>query len=121
MLARTLEAAGLATILVTNMPFWAERVGVPRALAVEFPFGHTLGQPHNQAQQMRVIGQALEVLESAQVAGTILHSPESWPVPPREATKAWQPEEPSPIVQAMAPQIRQLMRVRRGRNLPEDG
>ena len=56
MLARTLETAGLATIMVTNMPFWAEKVGVPRTLAVEFPFGHTLGQPHNVAQQMRVRG-----------------------------------------------------------------
>ena len=34
-LARTLETLGLSTILVTNKPFWAERVGVPRTLAVE--------------------------------------------------------------------------------------
>jgi hypothetical protein len=120
-LARTLEARGLATILVTNMPFWAERVGTPRTLAVEFSFGHILGQPHNQAQQMRVIQQALSVLESAKDAGTIVHSPEKWPVPAREAMKAWQPQEPSPVVQAMAPQIRELMRVRRGGDPPEPG
>ena len=40
--------------MVTNMPFWAEKVGVPRTLAVEFPFGHTLGQPHDTAQHMRL-------------------------------------------------------------------
>jgi hypothetical protein len=112
-LARTLEAAGLATILVTNMPFWAERVGTPRALAVEFPFGHILGQPHNRAQQMRVIRQALDVLENAVDPGTVIYSPEKWPVPTREATEAWQPQEPSPVVQAMAPQIREMMRARR--------
>jgi hypothetical protein len=112
-LARTLEAAGLATILVTNMPFWAEKVGVPRTLAVEFPFGHTLGQAHDTAQQMRVIRQALHVLETATVPGEIVHSPETWPVPQKEATKDWQPEIPSPVVEIMAPKIRELLRKRR--------
>ena len=54
-LARTLEAAGLATVLVTMMPYWAEKVGAPRTLAVEYPFGQTLGQPRDTAGQMRVI------------------------------------------------------------------
>ena len=43
-LACTLEAAGLSTILVTMMPSWAELVGAPRTLAVEFPFGYS-GHP----------------------------------------------------------------------------
>lgn len=114
-LARTLEAAGLSTILVTMMPFWAEKIGVPRTLAVEFPFGHTLGQPHDAAQQTRVIRQALAVLETAEAPGTIVHSPETWPVPRREASKDWQPEEPSPIIQMMAPRFRELVRQRRQR------
>lgn len=114
-LARTLEAAGLSTILVTMMPFWAEKIGVPRTLAVEFPFGHTLGQPHDAAQQMRVIRQALAVLETAEAPGTIVHSPETWPVPQREASKDWQPEEPSPVIQVMAPRFREIMRQRRQR------
>ncbi len=102
-LARTLEAAGFSTVLVTNMPFWAEKVGVPRTLAVEFPFGHTLGQPHDTDQQARVVRQALEVLETAEGPGAIVDSTEEWPVPRKEALKDWQPEEPSPIIQAMAP------------------
>ena len=114
-LARTLEAAGLSTILVTNMPFWAEKVGVPRTLAVEFPFGHTLGQPYDVAQHKRVIRQALEVLETAAAPGTIVHSTEAWPVPQKEATKDWQPEEPSPVIQVMAPRFREMMRQRRQR------
>jgi D-proline reductase (dithiol) PrdB len=112
-LARTLEAAGLATILVTNMPFWAEKTGVPRTLAVEFPFAHTLGQPHDTAQQMRVIIQALDVLETAQAPGTIVHSPETWPAPQPEALQDWQPAEPSPVVQVMAPRVREILRQRR--------
>ena len=112
-LARTLEAAGLSTILVTTMPFWAERIGVPRTLAVEFPFGHVLGQPHDAAQQMRVILHALEVLETCGAPGTIVDSPETWPVPQKEALRGWQPEEPSPLMTVMAPQFLKMMRRRR--------
>ena len=115
MLARTLEAAGLATILVTNMPFWAEKVGVPRTLAVEFPFGHTLGRPHDAVQQTRVIRQALGVLETAEAPGVIVHSPETWPVSQPEALQDWQPEEPSPVIRAMTPHIREMVRRRRRR------
>jgi len=114
-LARTLEAAGLSTIMVTMMPFWAEKIGVPRTLAIEFPFGHTLGQPHDVAQQMRVIRQALTVLETAEAPGTIVYSPETRPVPQKEATKDWQPEEPSPLIQIMAPRFREMLRQRRQR------
>jgi D-proline reductase (dithiol) PrdB len=115
-LARTLEAAGLSTILVTNMPFWAERAGVPRTLAVEFPFGHTLGQPHNAAQQMRVIRQALKVLETAETPGTIVHSAEAWPVPQEKALEDWQPGVPSPLMKVMAPRFMQMMREQRRRS-----
>lgn len=111
-LARTFEVAGLSTILVTQMPFWAEKMGVPRTLAVEFPFGHVLGQPKNREMQIRVIRQALEVLESADEPGTIVHSQETWPVPQKEAYKAWQPEERAPIVQILAPRYREILRGR---------
>ena len=97
------------------MPFWAEKVGVPRTLAIEFPFGHTLGQPCDVAQQMRVIRQALDLLETSQAPGEIVHSPETWPVPQKEAIQAWQPEDPSPVIQMMAPHIREMLRQRRRR------
>ncbi len=104
-LARIFEEAGFSTILVTMMPFWAEKIGVPRALAVEFPFAHTLGMPGHIDQQMRVIYQALQVLETAHLPGTIIHSPEQWPEPTGAAIKEWQPPEPSPIIREMAPKI----------------
>jgi hypothetical protein len=112
-LARTLESAGFSTILVTMMPFWAERIGVPRTLAVEFPFAQTLGQPHDTAQQRRVLLQALDVLESVDQPGTIVDSPETWPQPTVTAIKEWQPPEPSPVIKALAPRIRSLLRERR--------
>ena len=100
------------------MPFWAEKSGVPRTLAVEFPFGHTLGQPHDPTQQMRVIRQALNVLATATTPGEIVHSPETWPVPAKEALEAWQPQTPSPVIQIMAPKIRELLRKRRQKLKP---
>lgn len=112
-LAQILEDAGLSTILITNMPYWAEKVGAPRTLAVEFPFGHTLGQPGNKKQQAAVIDEALTLLKTAEVPGTISHSTETWPLPQAEAIKRWQPSEPSPIISELAPKIRQILRKRR--------
>lgn len=112
-LARTFEEAGFATILVTPMPYWAEKIGTPRTLAVGFPFGHTLGQPGDQEQQRRVILEALGVLATAQTPGEIIHSEEHWPQTTQEAIKSWQPDEPSPIIAELAPRFREMLRQRK--------
>jgi len=114
-LARVLEDSGLVTILVTNMPFWSERIGVPRTLAVEYPYGHVLGQPNNSQQQMRVIQQALYTLETVEMPGQIIHSSEIWPVPTNEAIYDWQPEEPSPVIGEISKKFREMMRKSRKR------
>ena len=108
MLARLLESAGIATILVTMMPFYAERGGVPRTLAVEFPFAQTMG--HTAEQQRRVLQQALDVLATAEAPGTIIHSDETWHADTKEAYKTWQPSEPSPIIAVIAPKLREMLR-----------
>ena len=95
------------------MPFWAEKVGVPRTLAIEHPFGHILGQPHQIEQQTRVIHQALDVLQSAEAPGNIAHSPKVWPVPQDEAMKNWQPAEPSPVISHMSKHFRAMLRKNR--------
>lgn len=118
MLARTLEAANLSTVLVTMMPYWSEKVGVPRTLAVEFPFGHTLGAPHNAPQQKRVILQALNVLAEASEPGRTVHSGESWDEPIEDAIRSWQPKEPSPIISELSPKFRDMLRKHRIDNSP---
>jgi hypothetical protein len=106
----------MSTVMVTNMPFWAEKVGVSRALAIEFPFGHILGQPHNREQQMRVIRQALEVLERAEAPGTIVHSSEKWPTSLEEALHVSHPAAPPPIAADMGRYIGKFLRGLRRRS-----
>lgn len=113
MLARTFEAAGLSTIFVTMMPYFAERMGVPRTLAVEFPFGHTLGLPNDRDMQLRVIRAALAVLRDATAPGVIEHYPEPWPGDVDEWRKRWQPSEPSPIVRWFREQAERRAREQR--------
>jgi len=117
-MARTLEAANLSTVLVTMMPYWSKKVGVPRTLAVEFPFGHTLGAPHDGPQQKRVILEALSVLAEAPEPGVIVHSKENWNQPIEDAIQSWQPKEPSPIIAELTPKFRDMMRQHRAEKKP---
>ena len=109
MLARWIEAAGIPTVVVTMMPDVADALLTPRVVGVEFPFGHPFGMPGDRAMQRRVLAAALTVLGGAARPGTRVDVDLEWPVPLREAYRAWQPAEPSPIVALM------LERMRRGR------
>jgi D-proline reductase (dithiol) PrdB len=100
-LARWIEAAGIPTVVVTTMPALAEERRAPRIVGVEFPFGHAFGMPHNTVMQRRVLELALRVLAGAARFGTRVDLDVEWPVPLREAYRAWQPREPSPIVKKM--------------------
>ena len=114
-LARIFELAGMSTVVVTNMPFWSERVGAPRSLGVEFPFGHIIGPVGDSAMQRRVIQQALEVLEKADGPETIAHFQEPWPEPLEVARRRSEPEPPPPIAGQMGRYIGKfLMGMRRG-------
>lgn len=98
MLARWIEAAGIPTVVVTMMPDVADALLTPRVVGVEFPFGHPFGMPGDRATQRRVLETALTVLSGAARPGTRVDVDAEWPVPVREAYRAWQPAEPSPIV-----------------------
>ncbi|MCI0777585.1 MAG: hypothetical protein J4N95_05350 [Chloroflexi bacterium] len=112
MLARAIEAAGISTIFVTMVPYWAERRGVPRTLAVEFPFGHPLGKAGASDQQFGVIRHALQILRDASGAGQIEHHDEVWEGDEREWRKRWQPAEPSPIIAFMRDHAQQQAKER---------
>jgi hypothetical protein len=100
-LARWIEAEGFPTVVVTMMPALAEERRAPRTVGVEFPYGHAFGRPHDRSMQRRVLELALRVLAGAGAFGTRVDLDLEWPVPLREAYRAWQPKEPSPIVKRM--------------------
>lgn len=100
-LARWIEKAGIPTVTVTMMPAVAEERRAPRIVGVEFPFGHAFGLPHDLAMQRRVLELALRVLAGAAAFGTRVDLDVEWPLPLREAYRAWQPKVPSPIVRKL--------------------
>ncbi len=109
-LARLFEGGGIATVVVTNMPFWAERVGTPRTLAVEFPFGHPLGGTHDREMQRRVILAALELIERASAPGEIEEFPEKWGGSVAEGRRISEPRIPAPITAQMGRHIGAFLR-----------
>jgi hypothetical protein len=69
-LARALEAQGIATTSISMVREHTEKVKPPRALFVPFPFGHALGRPGDPVLQHRVLRAALDLLGEA--AGPVL-------------------------------------------------
>ena len=110
MLARVVEATGIATVVVTMMPVLAEKRGAPRIVGVPFPFGQPFGMAHDTEMQLAVARAALEHLAAAQRPGERIDVDIEWPVPLEEAYKAWQPPEPSPIVLHHLDRIRAVRR-----------
>ena len=90
--------------MVTMMPYWAEKLGTPRTVGVEVPFGHSFGMPGDREMQMSVVRAALSLLEDAQEPGRMREVAIEWPQPSDEARKDWQPQEPSPIIKMMREQ-----------------
>lgn len=109
-LARLFEAAGMATIMVTNMPYWAEKIGVPRALGVEMPFGHILGKPGAVELQHEIIQEALDLLVVAEKPGKVVHSEIRWPGTEEEAARVSHPPVPPPIMGQMGKHIGNFLR-----------
>ena len=65
LVARTLEKAGISTTAISNSLEVTQRIRLPRAVSVRFPFGHAVGEPGNRMQQRRVLLEALKILAEA--------------------------------------------------------
>ena len=88
-------------MIVTMMPSLAEERRAPRIVGVEFPYGHPFGMPGDRVMQRGVLELALRLLAGATVFGTRVDFDLEWPVPLREAYRAWQPSVASPIVRKL--------------------
>lgn len=81
LVARQLEAGGIATLLMAAAKDIVEHVGVPRLLFSDVPLGNAAGLPHDSASQDFTLELALRVLEAAPCARTTVQSAMRWPGP----------------------------------------
>jgi D-proline reductase (dithiol) PrdB len=56
------EKAGIPTVSITVCRELTEKVGPPRAVFVDRPFGYTMGEPGNAALQTAILRTALSLL-----------------------------------------------------------
>jgi hypothetical protein len=78
LVARHLEANGIATVIMACATDIVEHCGVPRALFSDFPLGNAAGKPHDAQSQADTLELALRLLESAPAARTTVQSPQRW-------------------------------------------
>ncbi len=78
LVARHLEANGIATVLMGCAKDIVEHAAVPRFLFSDFPLGNSAGKPHDPASQALTLELALRVLESAPGPRTTMQSPLRW-------------------------------------------
>ena len=76
--ARTLESAGIPTVIMGCAKDIVEHCGVPRFLFSDFPLGNSAGRPFDEASQAQTLELALRVLETAPAAQTTVRSPQRW-------------------------------------------
>ena len=78
LIARHLEANGIATVIMGCARDIVEHCGVPRFLFSDFPLGNSAGRPHDPASQELTLELALRLLESAPGPRTTMRSPLRW-------------------------------------------
>ena len=78
LVARHLEANGIATVIMGCAKDIVEHCGVPRFLFSDFPLGNSAGRPFDVESQRQTLELALRVLKSAPAARTTVQSPLRW-------------------------------------------
>jgi hypothetical protein len=78
LVARHLEANGIATVVMGCAKDIVEHAAVPRFLFSDFPLGNSAGKPQDVASQAQTLELALRLLETAPGARTTMQSPLRW-------------------------------------------
>ena len=78
LVARHLEASGIATVVAGSARDIVEQCGVPRFLFTDFPLGNPCGKPGNTDMQSNIVSMALTLAESAVAARTTVQTPYLW-------------------------------------------
>jgi D-proline reductase (dithiol) PrdB len=78
LVARVLEAGGIATVTYTNARDIAASAGNPRQIFLNYPLGNPAGRPHDPENQRAVLKAGLRLLEEAREPGIIVDLPYVW-------------------------------------------
>ena len=78
LVARHLEADGIATAIMGCARDIVEHCGVPRFVWSDFPLGNSAGRPFDVASQRQTLELALGLLETAPAPRTTVPSPLRW-------------------------------------------
>ena len=78
LIQREIEKTGIATIGISIVREFTEKVRPPRTVFLRWPFGHPLGEPGNIGQQRAVILEALQALYTITTPGAIVDLPFRW-------------------------------------------
>lgn len=87
LIQRAIEQHGIATISISIVREYTEKVRPPRAVFLRWPFGHPLGEPGNINQQAAVLVKTLAALSAIDTPGAIVDlgwrwRRETYPLPP---------------------------------------
>jgi len=78
LIQREIETVGIPTVGISIVRRYAEKIKPPRTVFLDWPFGHPLGEPFNEAQQRTVVIKALKALHFIIEPGSILDLPYKW-------------------------------------------
>ena len=72
LIARHLEANGIATVIIGSALDIVEHCGVPRFVFTDFPLGNPCGEPFNPEMQRQVVATGIDLLASAEQPGSVV-------------------------------------------------
>ncbi|MFQ5558340.1 MAG: hypothetical protein ACE5GB_12650 [Acidimicrobiales bacterium] len=78
LIARQIEAAGIATLTLTSARDITASAHPPRAAFLDYPLGHTSGKPGEPDLNRRIVAAALEGFERIDRPGSIIDLPFNW-------------------------------------------
>ena len=76
LIARHLEANGIATVVMGCARDIVVAAGAPRFYWSDFPLGHSAGKPHDAQSQRDTLRGALWLFDRAAVAGEVSENPQ---------------------------------------------
>jgi hypothetical protein len=79
LVARHLEAAGVATVIIGSARDIVEECGVPRFVFTDLPLGNPMGPPFDRHTQRRTLDVALDLARTAAHPRTTVQAPARWP------------------------------------------